>query len=123
MARVTPSDPPRFVQSPDLDRPMTMLTVDPRRAGQLVYRYLDSGETVVVPNIPCNQPAGLRAATLAWRLQQMKSELQRRLADSPYLSGFERRLIRHEHRTRAKRLVEHARALGSLPDQGAPTRL
>jgi hypothetical protein len=63
-----------FQQSVDVDRPHTCLTVDPKRSGQLVYRYDDDQSIVTVPNIWYNQSHASRVAALRWDAQNKEDE-------------------------------------------------
>ena len=51
----------------DRSRPSELLTADAQYSITLQYRYLDSGDTVTVPNVWKNQNASLRAAALRAR--------------------------------------------------------
>lgn len=113
---------PPFAQSPDFDRHMALLTADSKRAGQLVYRYEDTDETVCVPNIPANQPAALRAEALAWSRAQSARRLEQRLASEPAMPAFLRDLIVAEHRALDDRLDAAIAALRSEPRQDMPVR-
>ena len=55
-----------FTKSVDQNRPHTCLTADPKNSGQLEYRYDDTGETVVVPNVWYNQSFRTRANVMVW---------------------------------------------------------
>lgn len=70
-----------FSQTLDRGRPHRLLDEDPygrstvlapKHRAHLVYRYTDTGQSVVVPNVPCNQSPASLAATL--RAEALKKE-------------------------------------------------
>lgn len=76
-------DTPLFQQTLDRSRPheLQMDGIDPFRSGQLKYRYLDSGELVVVPNLWYNQTPEMRAQSYeaqAVQLDQLADAMSRR---------------------------------------------
>lgn len=93
---------PDFSQSLDRSRPHELLIPelkgkpqDPSRMGNLTYRYLDTDETVTVPNIWYNQTVAMR---LSWwefevrRTEQQLAQVRAELAaaeacTAPYYRG------------------------------------
>jgi hypothetical protein len=68
---------PNFQQSINQDRPHTLLTVDVKRSGSLLYRYDDNQEVVDVPNIWYNQTYQTRVASV-----RFDAKIQDEAADS-----------------------------------------
>jgi hypothetical protein len=65
LQRVPAYQKPGFQQTLDRTRPHELLAHAPAFDSTLQYQYLDTGETVTVPNVWYNQPATLRVmATL-----------------------------------------------------------
>ena len=86
-AHVTPVPPyqrPDFAQGQEKGRPMDLLTEDTKHSGCLVFRYRDDGTTVAVPNIPANQPIGMRLDYLKWSRGERILSHQRREASERF---------------------------------------
>jgi len=59
-----------FQQAVDHNRNKTLLTINPKKAAQLEYRYTDTGETIVVPNIWYNQTNDMLADAFLFQAEQ-----------------------------------------------------
>jgi len=59
-----------FQQIVDHSRIRILLTTDPKKTRQLEYRYTDTMETVVVPNIWYNQTNDMQANFLLFQAEQ-----------------------------------------------------
>lgn len=59
----------KFQESIDATRPHTLMTTDAKFSGQLDYRYDDTGEIVMVPNIWYNQTFKERVAWIRYQAQ------------------------------------------------------
>lgn len=55
-----------FSQALDFTRPHTLLTENSKRSGNLEYRYDDTGESTLVPNIWYNQTYQVRVEAIRW---------------------------------------------------------
>ena len=66
-----------FSQSVDWSRPLRLMrTGDPRKQGQLFYVYLDTNETVCVPNVAYNQLSCVRRGYADFCVQKKKEHLE-----------------------------------------------
>lgn len=108
-----------FAQSPDFERPMTLLTEDTKRSGTLLYRYDDTGETALVPNIPCNQTIRTRIATLDYGIEVADRGLETQLKQ-PWLKPYERDWIKHDHRVQRERVLKIRARLAAQPNHDIP---
>jgi hypothetical protein len=75
---------PDFAQSLERKRPHELVArfaggklISPNRCSTLQYRYLDTGETVTVPNIWYNQTLDMRVDYWAWHLDNVREQLER----------------------------------------------
>lgn len=68
---------PEFAQSLDCTRPHTLLTENPLRSGTLEYRYDDTGEPVLVPNIWYNQTSSMRVGALRFDAKTAEDTAER----------------------------------------------
>lgn len=73
-----------FSQSLDASRPHTLLTENPKRSANLVYRYDDTGETALVPNIWYNQTFQVRAEAVRWDAMRAEEKATEYEAGPPY---------------------------------------
>lgn len=73
----------RFAQCIDVSRPHSLLTVDPRRSGNLVFKYEDTGEFVRVPNVWYNQTFQVRVSAVLWDADCAEEWAARMLARPP----------------------------------------
>lgn len=77
-------DHPAFEQSVDVSRPHTLLTINTRAHGSLLYRYDDTGEAVTVPNIWYNQPYLTRVGAVLYEADR-RDEFATRIESCPPL--------------------------------------
>jgi hypothetical protein len=70
MSYVIPCNDPRFSQVLDKNRSHTLLTTNTKQSGQLLYRYNDTGEETLVPNVWYNQTYQCQVESLRWYAQQ-----------------------------------------------------
>jgi hypothetical protein len=75
---------PDFAQSLERNRPHELLArfadgrlIHSKRCSTLKYRYLDTNETVTVPNIWYNQTLEMRVAYWVWHLGHVREQLER----------------------------------------------
>ena len=68
---------PNFSQSLDKERPHTLLTKNPKRSSCLNYRYDDTQEEAVVPNIWYNQTYQTRVESVRWDALQCEEHAAR----------------------------------------------
>jgi hypothetical protein len=75
---------PDFAQSLERSRPHELVArfeggklIAPNRCSTLQYRYLDTSETVTVPNIWYNQTLDMRVEYWAWHLHHVREQLER----------------------------------------------
>lgn len=73
-----------FAQCLDVGRPHTLLTTNPRRSGQLEYRYDDTGEVITVPNAWYNQSFQTRGVMLRWQADEALRHADHFRANPPF---------------------------------------
>lgn len=110
-----------FEQSLDVCRPHTLLTLNTKRSGQLLYRYDDSGELIRVPNVWYNQTADVRAAAVRWDAAQqfrMADEIEARPPLDMTRSAAAQ--IAARYRERGRRIEGEARRMEAASRAGHP---
>jgi hypothetical protein len=74
---------PVLNQSIDYKRPHTLLTKSQKQAGSLLYRYDDTQEVTLVPNIWYNQPYMARVEYMRWRANLHYANAEKVLTSPP----------------------------------------
>lgn len=112
---------PVFAQSVDVTRPHVLLTQDIKGSGTLVYGYADTGETVMVPNVPYNQPAAERVQFMRWQADGVESQAARLQDNPPFGVSPEvaRRMVR-SRLDRAERIRKEAARVERADRPGHP---
>lgn len=75
---------PNFSQSIDTSRPHTLLTENMKRSGTLEYRYDDTLETVLVPNVWYNQTWQVRVEAVRFDATRADEQAQKYEKNPPY---------------------------------------
>lgn len=73
-----------YAQSLDVARPYTLLTENAKRSGILEYRYDDTLETVLVPNVWYNQTWQMQVETVRFEAARAESQTQTYERTPPY---------------------------------------
>lgn len=116
-----PCNQANFAQCLDVQRPHTLITDGPNRSGTLEYRYDDTAETVVVPNIWYNQTWQVRAAAARYEASAIDERAHRYEQLPPGgVSPREAADIARRLRIRADRLRADAARMVAERDDARP---
>jgi len=116
---------PTFAQSVDRSRPRELLVPEihglpqnPAHLPDLEYRYLDTHETVTVPNVWYNQTQEMRVEAWAWHVRQYEAHTQQAKTRLDIVESFngERYMGRPTTAARQRARVDFAQAEQRLAD-------
>lgn len=112
-----------FSQALDSSRPHTLLTENPKRSADLVYRYDDTGETALVPNIWYNQTFQVRAEAIRWDAMRAEERAIKYEAGPPYgMSAATAADIARRYREYAARIRSEATRMEVAGSSEYPVR-
>lgn len=114
---------PNFAQVLDIHRPHTLLTTNARRSGVLEYRYDDTQETVIVPNIWYNQTWQTRVEAIRFDAFLAEEQAQKYEKNPP--RGVTPKMaadIARRYRKRAARIRSEADRMAAACVDGYPVQ-
>lgn len=111
---------PVFQQFLDVARPHTLLTENPREAMRILYRYEDTGETVLVPNVWHNQTYQMRIAQIRFDAS-LNDDLADRIESDPP-TGLSPSAVKDIARRYRERAAQMRAAANELEEKAGATR-
>lgn len=121
MTYIAPYMNPNFSQCLDKTRPHTLLTKNSKRMGCLTYRYDDTGDEALVPNIWYNQTYQIRVEAVRWDAGQMIERAVRYETEPPLgMAKWQSDQIAQRYRARAARIYAEADRMEAAGDDKFP---
>lgn len=105
----------------DVDRPHSLVQGDAWASLELAYRYEDTGEVVVVPNLLCNQTWAMCCEWFMFEAHCDEQRAQQYLGDRPdHMTAEQAERLAKRYRERAERIYAERQRVAAFFDAKYP---